>query len=416
MAEGNVTVVLKPVAERTRNTGTIIREFRPEMEKIPGLISFTFGEPKMGGPEGEKPIQIDVSGDDYAVIDTICLDIYEKIKSVKGLKDLVSGVKAGRPEIKIEIDRERVRDLGQDPVTLAGMLRSYVFGTLAGKYKEANEEYDIRVEAVDRYKDEIEKIRSMEILLDKNKPVFLNQIAKVREDRMLSKVKRKNLKRVVSVQADIEGRSIQEIVDEINGILKTLVLPNGYAYTFGGEEEERREAFGNLFLALIAAVALVYMIMASQFEAIFSPFVIMFTIPLSIIGVFLSLNLYGFNFSITAMIGLIMLAGIVVNNGIILVDYIIRARAEGKDKWTAVRESALLRLRPILMTTMTTVLGMLPLSLGIGAGSDFYQPLAITVIGGLTFSTMMTLTYIPALYMVIDDIVEFASRFLRRFV
>ncbi|MBP7634900.1 efflux RND transporter permease subunit [Candidatus Ozemobacteraceae bacterium] len=417
LGEGDITVVLRPKEDRTKTTNDVVRELRPAIAAIPGYRTVAYNEPKMGGPEGGKPVQIEVSGDDFAVIEPICLQIAEKIKSVPGLKEIDSGVKAGRPEIKVEFDRTRLGDLKMDLGTVAGMVRSYVYGTIAGQYKEDNEEYDIRVEAADSVKDRVDAFRRLELNLDATTNINLAQVANVFEGRGYTRIERKNLKRLVKVEADIENRPLQAAVQDIQALLKDIRLPVGYEINFGGDEEERVEAFRNLTIALLASVLLVYMIMASQFESLAYPFIIMFTIPLSIIGVIAFLRLYGFAFSITAMIGVIMLAGIAVNNGIILIDNIIeRRKTSGISREQAALESGIVRTRPILMTMLTTILGMLPLSFGIGAGADFYQPLAITVIGGFLVSTVLTLTYIPVVYVIVDGIVTSIRSILARFV
>jgi HAE1 family hydrophobic/amphiphilic exporter-1 len=416
LAEGNITVVLKPKAQRERTTNQVISAIRPVLAGIAGINTIAFSEPSMGGPGGGKPVQVEVSGPDFPIIEKICLEIAEKIKNVAGLRDIDSGVKEGRPEIKIEFDRARLGDLDVSLAGTADMVRGYIFGTLSGNYREKNEEFDVRVEIADEYKDSIPRLNDLEIALKDEQVVSLSQIARIYEGRAYTKISRRNLKRLITVQADIQERPLQAVILDIQKILPTVDVPAGYEIRFGGEEEERVEAFRNLAIALLAAVLLVYMIMASQFESFSYPFVIMFTIPLSIMGVIIGLNFSGFAFSITAMIGIIMLAGIVVNNGIILIDNIIQRREkEGVEKIPAVLDSGETRLRPILMTVLTTVLGMLPLAMGIGAGSDFYQPLAISVIGGLTVSTILTLTYIPVVYTLVDDIVELMMKVFRYF-
>jgi len=417
MAEGAVTVVLKPKDKRTRSTNEVVQALRKKTELIPGYRTIAFNEPKMGGPGGGKSIQIEISGDDFDEIQKICKIVADAIKNVPGLKDLDDGVKLGRPEIKVEFDREKIKDLGADLYTMANMTRSFVYGTLAGKFKDRNEEYDIRVEAADDYKDEIAKLQKLDLTLEKDKFVALSQVAKIREGRGFSKIERKNLKRLMKVQADFVNRPLQAVILDIQTELKKIKLPPGYEINFGGEEEDRIEAFRNLSIALLASIVLVYMIMAAQFESFLHPFIIMFTMPLSIIGVVIGLRLANFALSITAMIGIIMLGGIVVNNGIILIEFINQRRQELKEsKIQAAIEAGSIRLRPILMTVLTTVLGMLPLAMGIGAGSDFYQPLAITVIGGLTASTILTLTFIPVAYVIFDDIVEIIWSVIGKFI
>lgn len=416
MGSGNFIINLIDKTERNISVKEFINKIiRPEIEKIPGITAITFQEPKLGKPRSGKPIQIEILGNDFKIIEKLCKKIAKDIKNVKGIKDIDSGVRTGRPEIKIEFDREKIKDLDLNLASISSMVKSYIYGTIAGKYREKGQEYDIRVEAKDNYKDDIEKLKNLEITLSKNKTVLLSQIAKIYESRGYTVIRRKNLKRFIAVEADFEGRALQPIIKDINKILKNIKFPMGYTYNFGGDEEERRESFRNLFFALIASILLVYMIMASQFESLLQPFIIMFTIPLSIIGVILTLRISNFNFSITAMVGLIMLSGIVVNNGIILIDYINKRMEklnEGKEK--AAIEAGVIRIRPILMTTFTTILGMLPLAFGIGAGSDFYQPLAITVIGGLAVSTFFTLTFIPVTYVNFMNIKEWFIRLFSR--
>jgi HAE1 family hydrophobic/amphiphilic exporter-1 len=210
------------------------------------------------------------------------------------------------------------------------------------------------------------------------------------------------------VQADPDQRPIGAIMSDIDKKLADLKLPPGYSINYGGENEDMKEAFGYLAVALVASILLVYMIMASQFESILYPFIIMFTIPLSYMGVVAGLQISGFAFSVMAMIGIIMLAGIAVNNGIILVEYILLRRNKWKENdYDAAISAGTLRFRPILMTMCTTLLGMLPLTLGIGAGADFYQPLAISVTGGLLVSTILTLTFVPTVFISIETIIHF---------
>jgi HAE1 family hydrophobic/amphiphilic exporter-1 len=299
---------------------------------------------------------------------------------------------------------------------IAEMSRSYVFGSLAGKYREDNDEYDIRIEASDDAKGRISRFQELEISLEKNMYIKLSQVADFKPASGYSTIERKNLARRLIVQADPDGRPIGAIMQDISDNLADLNPPPGYVINYGGENEDMQEAFGYLILALVASVLLVYMIMASQFESIIYPFIIMFTIPLSYMGVITALNLSGFAFSITAMIGIIMLAGIAVNNGIILIEYILQRRAEHNEtSIDAAIEAGNLRFRPILMTVCTTLLGMLPLTLGIGAGADFYQPLALSVTGGLLVSTVITLTFVPTVFISVETIIAFFGSFFSRF-
>jgi HAE1 family hydrophobic/amphiphilic exporter-1 len=417
VGKGSLSVKLTAKAERSKTTKDIIRDARLQVEKIPGIRTINYKEPAMGKPSRGKSIQIEIMGDDFDTLEDLCLQVYDRIKDVDGIKDLESGVKSGRPEFRLVFDREKIRDMGLSLVKIAEMARSYVYGTLAGKYREDNDEYDIRVEAADPSKDKIARIKNLEISLEKGKFVKLSQIADFKPASGYSTIERKNNARRLIVQADPDQRAIGAITADISERIKDIKLPPGYTINFGGENEDMIEAFTYLGIALIASVLLVYMIMASQFESLLYPFLIMFTIPLSYIGVVSGLRLLGFDFSVTAMIGIIMLAGIAVNNGIILIEYILQQRRErNSSDFDAAITAGNLRFRPILMTMCTTLLGMSPLAMGIGAGADFYQPLAISVSGGLLVSTIVTLTFVPTLFIMAENLIKTGKSLLASFV
>ncbi|PKL45432.1 MAG: hypothetical protein CVV41_00110 [Candidatus Riflebacteria bacterium HGW-Riflebacteria-1] len=416
VGKGTLAIKLTPKIERTKTTNDVVREAREQVETIPGIRTINYKEPSMGKPSRGKSIQIEIMGDDFAVIEEICLQVYDRIKDVEGIKDLENGIKTGRPEFRLVFDREKVRDMGLSLVKIAEMARSHIYGSLAGKYRENNDEFDIRVEAADLSKDKIARIKDLEISLEKGKFVKLSQIAEFKPASGYSTIERKNNARRLIVQADPDRRAIGAITSEISEKIKDIKLPPGYTINFGGENEEMLKAFTYLAIALVASVLLVYMIMASQFESLLYPFLIMFTIPLSYIGVVAGLRIMGFDFSITAMIGIIMLAGIAVNNGIILIEYILQRRRENNDSdIDAAIAAGTLRFRPILMTMCTTLLGMLPLALGIGAGADFYQPLAISVSGGLLVSTLITLTFVPTIFIMAENTLRFIKSFMAGF-
>lgn len=408
VGEGNISVILLPTDSREKSTQDIIREVREKVSIIPGIRTINYKKPSMGKPSRGKSIQIEVMGDDFDQIEAICAEVHKRVKDIPGLKDLEDGIKEGRPEFRLVFDREKIRDLDLNLSKIANMARSYVYGSLAGKYRERNDEFDIRVEATDEAKDKIARFQELEISLDKNRFVKLSQVAHFEPANGYSTIERKNMARRLIVQADPDQRPIGAIMSDIDKKLADLKLPPGYSINYGGENEDMKEAFGYLAVALVASILLVYMIMASQFESILYPFIIMFTIPLSYMGVVAGLQISGFAFSVMAMIGIIMLAGIAVNNGIILVEYILLRRNKWKENdYDAAISAGTLRFRPILMTMCTTLLGMSPLTLGIGAGADFYQPLAISVTGGLLVSTILTLTFVPTVFISIETIIHF---------
>jgi len=285
VGKGTLAVKLTPKSERTKATKDIIDMVRPQVDIIPGIRTIDYKEPKMGKPSRGKSIQIEIMGDDFEVIEEICLQVYERIKDIPGLKDLENGIKTGRPEFRLVFDREKIRDMGLSLVKIAEMARSHVYGTLAGKYRENNDEFDIRVEAADLAKDKIAKLKDLEISLEKGKFIKLGQVAKFMPATGYSVIERKNIARRLIVQANPDERPIGAITNDINEKIKDIKMPPGYVINFGGENEEMVKAFQYLAVALLASVLLVYMIMASQFESLLYPFLIMFTIPLSYIGV-----------------------------------------------------------------------------------------------------------------------------------
>jgi HAE1 family hydrophobic/amphiphilic exporter-1 len=231
----------------------------------------------------------------------------------------------------------------------------------------------------------------------------LSQLADITIERGPTAINRDNQERVVTVTSQIIDRDLNSIVQDIEAKFKSYDMPEGYSYTIGGENEEMIDAFSQLAQALGLAIILIYMVMAAQFESLIYPFIIMFTIPLAFSGGALGLFFTGRSLGVTALIGVIILSGIVVNNGIVLIDYINILRKEGMDRKEAILKAGPVRLRPILMTTLTTVLGLIPIALGIGEGAELMAPLGSVVIGGLTLSTVLTLVLVPAIYTLFDD-------------
>ena len=238
----------------------------------------------------------------------------------------------------------------------------------------------------------------------------LSQVADVKLARGPSKISRENQVRVVSITSQILGRDMGSVSNDIETKLAEYDMPKGYSYEFTGENEDLKNAFSDLGLALVLAVVLVFMILASQFESLLHPFAIMLSVPMAFAGGALGLFITGKALSVVALIGFIMLAGIVVNNAIVLIDYINTRRSNGEERKEAIVNAGPTRLRPILMTTLTTVLGLVPLALGIGEGSEMQAPLAITVIGGLLLSTVITLVFVPVVYTIFDDLANFIKR------
>jgi len=289
---------------------------------------------------------------------------------------------------------------------VANAVQTASLGKVVTRYREGNEEFDIRVRFKEKFRDSLDDIKSIPIMTPFNSMVSLEQVASIERGEGPIQINRENQARVVTVTANIAGRDLGSIVRDIKKRIANVErgLPLGYFIEFGGQYEQMQEAFIIMAGAFALATLLVYMIMASQFESFKHPFVIMFTIPLAIVGVILALLISGQPVSLPALIGFIMLGGIAVNNGIVMVDYINQLKRRGVDKKEALLEACTVRLRPVLITAFTTILGMLPMALSVSEGAEMRAPMAIAVIGGLTATTFLTLFVIPIIYSLFDRV------------
>ncbi len=414
-----ITVTLKfPEESEDDRIDEIVNELRTKTSQIPDTVSRI---KKVGGMRGGRhgggaDLQINVHGDDLNVLKNLAEQILNRIKKIDGIISPDISYKEGRPELQVHIDKKKAGDQKLNTRTISDIIQASIAGGTATQFQEGDKEYDILVKLNENEVKSRDDIANLPL----TGGLLVSDVAKLVWQRGPVKIERADQKRKVEVTANIqEGIPLGDIMalittPEKTGAIDDIVVPDGYEIEFGGEGRDMTEAFGELFKALGIAIVLVYMIMAAKFGSLAQQFIIMFTVPLSIIGVFFGLKLAGLNVSITAMIGVIMLAGIVVNNAILLIDYVNISRGRGLGRKDAIVKAGEVRLRPIMMTTLTTILGMLPMALGIGAGVEFYQPLAVTVIGGLTFSTILSLIFIPALYDMFDEANIWLSRWARR--
>jgi len=346
----------------------------------------------------EEPVNVRIAGDNFEILSEIGNRAYSIVKDIPGVINLKSSVQEGLSEFVIQIDRLKASELGLTGSQIAGSVRLAVLGASATNFSSYGEEYEITVQA------EQSRLKTVNHLLDfplktvKGTTVPLRSVAQVVLDKGPSEIKRFDQQRVVEVKGDIAGRSQREVIAEVQSRINDLQLPPDYYITYGGESRAIADSFQSLVYALIIAVFLVYVVMGTQFNSFLHPFTIALTIPLALIGVLLGLFVFGANISMNALLGVIMLAGIVVNNGILLIDYINQLRAGGAEKTEAIISGGLRRLRPILITSLTTIFGMLPIALGFGEGGEALQPLGAVVIGGLLTSTFLTLIVIPCVY------------------
>lgn len=359
------------------------------------------GEIKLSRPSlfsTATPIEVVLFGPELDELKQVGATVAEALGQMPGLADVRSSQVDGHPEIQIVYDRERLHRLGLDPATVAQQVRDKVQGVVATRIQKGSERIDLRVQLLEANRDTLDDLRRLNVNPQLQPIVPLESVAAFEEAVGPSEIRRVDQQRAVVVSANLAGFDLGSMGTAIEDRLATLSLPPGITWQVAGQSSEMEESLASLEFALLLAVFLVYVIMASTFENLGHPFVILFSVPLAVIGTVPALLVAGQAISVVVFIGLIVLAGVVVNNAIVLVDTINRRRAEGLDPVEAVRVAGRLRLRPILITTATTVLGLLPLSLGLGAGAEIQQPLAVTVIGGLTSSTVLTLIAIPVVY------------------
>jgi len=409
-SSGSVTGILKPLDQRTVSTDHVVKQVRKLVKDIPGAeINVEALSNSMMG-FGGSPITVEIKGDDLKTLEEISEDFKKIIGEVEGATEVKTSLSEGIPEVQIRINREKASQYGITSGQIASAVRGLVSGTVATRYKFEGDEIDVVIKGDDILRESISNLETVPVDTPYGVSVPLSQVAEITVEKGPITINREGQSRVVSVTGQIVDRDLASITRDIEAKLSKYNMPQGYSYEFGGQNELLNEAFTDLVLALILAVILVYMVMASQFESLLHPFIIMFSVPLAFSGGALALFLTGIPLSVPAIIGFIILAGIVVNNAIVLVDYINTRRSEGEERREAVVNAGPIRLRPILMTTLTTVLGLVPLALGLGEGAEMEQPLAIAVIGGLSLSTVLTLVLIPVLYTIFDDIAGFFRR------
>jgi HAE1 family hydrophobic/amphiphilic exporter-1 len=412
---GTAMAALRPKAERDRSTNEIIEEVRQHLSLLPDAkVKVTAQDSLTRGMGSGAPLSIEIKGDDLNRLKEIAEEIAYEVSKVEGTREVESSITEGKPEIQVEVNRQKAASLGLNAYHIASAVETAVQGRVATRYRVSGSEIDVRVRLDKDAASTISDLRQITVTSPAGFQVPLEDVADLIVEEGPRAIRRKNQVRTATVTSQIAGRDLGSIVKDIQARLGNLVIPEGYEIEFGGENREMIEAFSNLALALVLAVLLVYMILASQFESLLHPFTIMFSVPLAFVGVSLALFVTRRTLNVVSFIGIIMLSGIVVNNAIVLVDYINTLRKRGMDRNEAILKAGPIRLRPILMTTLTTVLAMFPLALGLGEGAEVRTPLATVVIGGLMFSTLLTLVVVPVIYTVFDDLGKRILPLLRR--
>ena len=343
-----------------------------------------------------------VFGYDMDVTNAVANDLKERMRALPGVRDVKLSRDDLRPEYNVVFDRERLAYYGMNSATASQAVRNRIDGLVASKYREDGDEYDIVVRYAEPFRTRVEDVENITLYNAQGRPVKLKEVGRVEEEYAAPMIERENRQRVISVESTLgAGVALGDVVAELNRLIAGYPTPDGVDLEVGGTVEDQGDAFSDLLTLFVLIVILVYIVMATQFESLKFPFIIMFTIPFAFTGVFLALWLTSTPLSLIALIGAIMLVGIVTKNGIVMVDYMNLLIERGSGVYEAVIAGGKSRLRPVLMTSFTTVLGMLPLAIGTGAGSETWQPMGIAVIGGLTFSTILTLFIVPVLYSIL---------------
>ena len=377
--------------------------------KLPNLRGVKFeaidmSQMLLGG--SSAPVEIKLFGKDLPTLKGQADQIVQLITGVEGVRDLTHTMAAGKPEVQIHIDRERAYRLGLSVYQVANTVQTATLGKVATRYREGSDEIDVRLRFKEKYRDSLDEVRGIPLRTAAGQTIYLEQVADVTSGEGPIMINRENQARRVSVTANIVDRDLGSVVRDIKGRLAGFEkgLPPGYFLEYGGAYEQMSEAFLILAGAFALAILLVYMIMASQFEHFVHPFIIMFTVPLGIIGVILGLLVTGRTLNLAALIGVIMLAGIAVNNGIVMIDYINQLIKRGVDKREAILQGATTRLRAVLLTALTTILASLPMAFSRSSGSEFRAPMGVAIAFGLTTTTFLTLFVLPVIYSLFNKI------------
>ncbi len=399
---GQVNLVLKPRRQRRHSLETIDNAIRQFASQIPGLrvrvqeAGFT----AMAGIS--SGVELDITGYDLEIADSLTSQVLAAIDTIPGLVDIKASREPGKPELQLIVDRQKAALYGLTPYQIGNELRTKIAGATASTYRLAGKEYDILLRLPEEQKDELIEILGITINSPTG-PVPLRNLVTVRTATGPVEIERKNNERIVKITCRTSGISAGEAAQRIARTIRTIPVPAGFTLKLSGSYEEMVNTFKDFALVIIIALVLVFVVMASQFESLRDPFIIMFTMPFAGIGVIWALFLTRTTISVISLLGLLILVGVVVNNGIVYIDYTNRLRREkGMPLLDAVKEAGRVRLRPILMTSLTTIFGMLPLAFQIGEGSELWSPLGRAIVGGMVVSTFLPLVFIPVLYTIFE--------------
>ncbi|NDV66605.1 efflux RND transporter permease subunit [Bacteroides sp. 224] len=394
----NYNIALVSIEERDRHMTEIADLMRKDLAEYTELKEFkvTAGGAGMGG---ESSVDVEIYGYDFAVTDAVAAELSERLRNQKECSQVNISRGDYIPEIQIDFDRQKLALNGLNVTTVSSYLRNRVNGSIASYFREDGEEYDIRVRYAPEYRETVEDIENIIVYNNSGKGVRIRDIGQVVERLTPPTIERKDRERIITVSGIVaEGAALSDLVAKTENIIADMQLPSDVTCSIGGTYEDQQDTFADLTTLMVLIIILVFIVMAAQFESLTDPFVIMFSIPFAFTGVFLGLFVTNTPLGVMAMIGILILLGVVVKNGIVLVDYIILCRERGMSIINAVVTAGKSRLRPVLMTTLTTVLGMIPMAIGTGEGAEMWNSMGMTVAWGLSVSTLITLVLVPVMY------------------
>ena len=411
---GQVQIKLTDKRKRSRSTQAVMLAIKDQAEAIPGLKT-SFNTISMWGAANMSPVQIEILGSNLADVVRFSETVSGIVARTRGTADVTTSWEEGKPEVKIEVDRDKTARMGLTLAEVGLAARTAIEGDIPTKYQEGDTEYDLRVVLNKSSRTKAQDVGGITLVNHSGQPVQLRQIASVTFGKGPSEIQRKDRERLVTVAANLSGEvPLGQVTAEIEQAVAGAGVPPGIQVFFGGDSENMRDMFSDMTIALSMAILFVYIIMVSLFESYIHPLTIMFSLPVAMVGALGGLALTGTTLSMFSMIGIIMLMGLVTKNAILLVDFTNTLRARGLTMRDALLEAGKTRLRPIVMTTATMIFGMMPLALALGAGSEMRQGMAIVVIGGLTSSTLLTLVLIPVIYTYVDALRERVPALFKR--
>ena len=404
--------------ERTRNVDDMSTVLRQRLREVPGITVTHVGLLDPVG--GQKQISFSIQGADMGELSRLNSLALEKIRAVPGLVDIDSSLKPDKPTLDVQVRRDMASDLGLSVAQIGTSLRTLVAGQTVGNWRAPDDQtYDVNVRLSPQSRNQPEDLNALPFTVGQQadgsaRVVRLDQVAHVIASTGSNQINRRDLTREVAITGNVSGRSAGEVSADIKLAMDSIAMPPGYSYKFSGSVKDMAEAFGYALSALAMAVIFIYMVLASQFKSFFQPLALMTALPLTLIGVVLALMLFNSTLSMFSVIGVVMLMGLVTKNAILLVDFAIRAREEGSSRHDALLMAARVRLRPILMTTLAMIFGMVPLAFAMSEGSEMRAPMGQAVIGGVITSSLLTLVVVPVVYCYMDDLAQWLTKFWRK--